>query len=437
MSSPGRGIILAAPSSGCGKTTLTLAILHALSQAGKPVRGAKSGPDYIDPAFHAAATRRPCVNLDPWAMGEARLKALCAGPELLVIEGAMGLFDGAGLEGRGATADLSRNLGLPVVLIVDAAKVAHSVAPMMAGFATADADVTVAGIILNRVGSDRHAAMLKQALLPLGLPILGMVPRDPAFALPERHLGLVQAEEHPSLQAFLETAAMLAARHIDLEHLANLSAPLPEATEAPPNLPRLGNRIAIAHDTAFAFSYPHLLDAWHATGASLHPFSPLAGQPPPPDIDAIFLPGGYPELWAGELAAMRDVWDGVRRAAERGLPIYGECGGYMVLGETLTDAKNKTHAMAGLLELHTSFATRKRHLGYRHLQTNHPILNGTWAGHEFHYASTVSARGTPLFTAQDADGEALPPMGLSSNNVFGSFAHIIDRSPLAPPDAKA
>ncbi|MCR9085540.1 MAG: cobyrinate a,c-diamide synthase [Rhodobacteraceae bacterium] len=428
----GRGLILGAPNSGSGKTTLTLALLRALSRrepsAEGPVHGAKSGPDYIDPAFHTAACGLPCVNLDAWAMSPDRLKALAAGPGLLLIEGAMGLFDGAGLAGRGATADLSRLLGLPVVLIVDAARMAQSVAPLVEGFARHDSGVRIAGVILNRVGSQRHTAMLRAALAPSGLPVLGAVPRQTDLALPDRHLGLVQASEHPDLSGFLDRAADAAASHIDLDALAALASPLPAHAQPPPTLSPLGSRIAVARDAAFAFAYAHMLDAWHAAGASLHPFSPLSGQPVAPEVDAVLLPGGYPELHAGELAAMRGVWDSVTRAAERGATVYGECGGYMVLGQSLTDAQGHAHRMAGLLDLDTSFATRRLHLGYRQLATDHVPLAGAWAGHEFHYATTLSARGTALFSAADADGSVLPDMGLRAGTVCGSFAHLIDRA---------
>ncbi|MEM8957069.1 MAG: cobyrinate a,c-diamide synthase [Pseudomonadota bacterium] len=430
---PGRALILAAPSSGCGKTTLTLALLRALSRspdiAVGPVRGAKFGPDYIDPAFHAAACGLPCPNLDPWAMSPDRLKLLAAGPGLLLVEGAMGLFDGAGVAGRGATADLARLLDLPVIIVIDAARMAHSAAALVEGFARHDPEVRVAGVILNRTGSPRHAAMLHAALEPTGLPVLGAVPRDADLALPDRHLGLVQATEHPDLEGFLNRAADVATAHIDLAGLAALAAPLPKPSLNPPALSPLGSRIAVAQDAAFAFAYPHLLGSWHAAGASLHPFSPLGGEPVPDDCDSVLLPGGYPELHAGVLAAMRHVWDSVTRAAERGATVYGECGGYMILGRSLTDADGTTHRMAGLLDLDTSFATRRLHLGYRKLTTDHGPLAGTWLGHEFHYATTLSARGTPLFGAKDADGAPLPDMGLRAGTVCGSFAHLIDRAP--------
>lgn len=415
------GLILAAPSSGSGKTTLTLGLLRAFRNRGISVRGAKSGPDYIDPRFHEAACGAPCPNLDAWAMSGDRIRALAAGPGLLLIEGAMGLFDAAA-DGRGATADLARILGLPVVLVVDAARMAQSVAPLVAGFVAHDPDVHIAGVILNRVGSPRHERLLRQAL---GLPVLGALPRDVGLAHPSRHLGLVQAAERPDLEAFLERTARAVAEAIDLDAFATLAAPLPAAQSAPV-LPPPAQRIAVAEDAAFAFAYPHLLSDWRAAGAEILPFSPLSDAAPARDAELIFLPGGYPELHAGRLAAARTFRTAMQAAA---VPIYGECGGFMVLGEGLVDAEGHRHEMLGLLSLETSFAARKLHLGYRRLFPRGGPFHGPLGGHEFHYATTLKAEGAPLFDAADAEGTALPPMGLFNGRVSGSFAHVIDAAP--------
>lgn len=419
------GLILAAPSSGSGKTTLTLGLLRALRQRGVPARGAKSGPDYIDPPFHEAACGAPCPNLDAWAMSPARIRALAAGDGLLLVEGAMGLFDGAPPDGKGATADLARMLGLPVVLVVDAGRLAQSVAPLVAGFAGHDPDVRVAGVILNRVGSARHAAMLRRALAPLGLPVLGAIPRRGGLSQPSRHLGLVQAQERTDLDAWLDTVAAVVAEAVDLDALADLAARLPDA-EAAPGLPPPAQTIAIAHDAAFAFSYPHQLADWRAAGAEIRCFSPLADEPVP-TADMVLLPGGYPELHAGRLAANSIFMEGLRSAAQVS-DIYGECGGYMVLGESLTDADGIRHAMAGLLPLRTSYDERKLHLGYRHLTPLGGPFSGPLTAHEFHYCTTLEASGAPLFEATDAEGTTLPPMGLRAGRVCGSFAHVIDRA---------
>ena len=426
MSDPG-GIIIAAPASGSGKTTVTLGLLRALHLRGIPVRSAKSGPDYIDPAFHAAATGADCVNLDGWAMSPDRIRALAAGPELLVIEGAMGLFDGAPPDGKGSTADLAQILGLPVVLVIDAARMAQSVAAIASGFANYNKALRVEAVILNNVGSARHEAMLRRALAPTGLQVLGAVQRQPDLSHPSRHLGLVQASERPDLMDYLGRAATLAETALDIDGLMALAVtakPIPTPAHRPwaP-----AQRIAVARDIAFGFAYPHLLADWRRAGAEVRFFSPLADEPVP-DADLIYLPGGYPELYAGQIAAASQFMQSLRNAAHIS-DIYGECGGYMVLGHSLIDVNGQTHRMAGLLDLETSFASRKLHLGYRHLHIKTGPFSGHWLGHEFHYASTVRANGAPFLTAQDAEGNQVSPMGLTQARVSGSFAHLIDRAP--------
>jgi len=412
--------VIAAPASGSGKTTFTLGLLRALKRSDLHVHAAKSGPDYIDPRFHEAACGQPCLNLDAWAMTPARIRSLSAGPLPLIIEGAMGLFDGAPPNGKGATADLARILGLPVVLVVDCGKMAGSVAPLVQGFIRHDRDVKIAGVVLNNVGSARHETMLRRALGDV--PVFGALPRTPALEQPSRHLGLVQAQERPDLDGYLESAADLVSAHCDMPVLQSLLVPLP-ARGGPSKRRPPAQTIAIARDAAFAFSYPHLLQDWQDAGATLRFFSPLADDPAP-KADLIYLPGGYPELHAGRLADSATFLASLRQSKA---PIYGECGGYMVLGETLTDKDGIVHKMAGLLPLETSFATRKLHLGYRELVAGDGPLAGTWKGHEFHYATTLRATGSPLFEARDAEGTTLPPMGLIRNNVSGSFAHIIDQ----------
>ncbi|MDR9394268.1 cobyrinate a,c-diamide synthase [Roseovarius sp. SYSU LYC5161] len=420
------GLIIAAPSSGAGKTTVTLALLRLLARDGVAVRGAKSGPDYIDPRFHEAACGATCVNLDAWAMTPPRVAALADGAGLLIIEGAMGLFDGAPPDGRGAAADLARQLGLPVILVVDAGRMAGSVAPLVAGFAGHDPGVRLAGVILNNVGSERHEAMLRRALGQTGLPVLAALRRSRDLGHPARHLGLVQAGERGDLDTFLDTAADALAASLDRQAALALAAPLPAAAPHA-GMPPPARRIAVARDTAFAFTYPHMLQDWRAAGAELRFFSPLADEPVP-EADFVFLPGGYPELHAGRIAAADTFMASLRRAA-RDTVIYGECGGYMVLGTGLTDADGQWHAMAGLLGLETSFAERKLHLGYRRLVPLRGPFDRPLAGHEFHYASTRATEGRPLFDATDAEGGALPPMGLSEGHVHGSFAHVIDAAP--------
>ncbi|WP_417688196.1 cobyrinate a,c-diamide synthase [Roseibium sp.] len=428
---PANGFLIAAPQSGAGKTTVTLALLRALRNTDVKVASAKSGPDYIDPKFHEAASGLPCINLDAWAMQPAQVRSLAAdhadAADLLIVEGAMGLFDGAA-NGTGSAADLAACLGLPVVFVVDCAKQAQSVAALVAGFRNFRADVQMAGLILNRVGSARHETMLRKALDPIGIPVLGAMPRHDDLVLPERHLGLVQAQEHAGLEHFLERAAATCAEHIDLAALGRLATPVRSADgEEKVDLPPLGQKVAVARDVAFAFSYSHILDGWRRAGAEVSFFSPLADEAPDRDADAIYLPGGYPELHAGRLAVAKKFKAAMQKAASEGALIYGECGGYMALGAALTDVDGIAHQMLGLLPLETSFATRKRHLGYRVVEAKSDI---PWAGalsaHEFHYATIVrEGAAERLFSARDAEGNMLDDMGLRAANVMGSFAHVI------------
>jgi cobyrinic acid a,c-diamide synthase len=425
-----KGIVIAAPRSGSGKTVITLGLLAALRRRGVVVAPAKTGPDYIDPAFLGRAALREAVNLDPWSMSPARLKSLAAmqavGADMLLVEGVMGLFDGAA-DGFGSTADLAELLELPVVLVVDAERQSQSVAPLVAGFANWRPGVRVAGVILNRVASMKHERMLVDALTATGIPCLGAIPRNADLVLPERHLGLVMPDEVAAFAAFVGTAAEAVGDYVDLERLRGLAAPIAEGDAAPAPLPPLGQRIAIARDDAFAFLYPHLLDGWQAMGAELNFFSPLANEAPPDDCDAVFLPGGYPELHGGTLAAANHFRAGLIAARDRHALIYGECGGFMVLGEALVDKAGETHAMAGLLPVTTRIDRPKRILGYRRLvQSGDLPWPGRLQGHEFHYSSARQSRLPPLFAATDARGEAMPPMGAVIGRVMGSYAHVVD-----------
>jgi len=421
--------MIAAPASGQGKTLITLGLLRALRRGGVDIRSAKSGPDYIDPAFHAAATGRPCLTLDSWAADPAQLaaRADAGAGAMLIVEGAMGLLDaaaGAPPGGPGSALALAEALDLPVLLVIDIARMGQSAGALAAGFAGA-ARGRLCGVILNQAGSARHAAMVRAAVAPV-LPVLGAVHRDPALAVPSRHLGLVQADERPDLEAFLEQAADRVAGQIDLAAVQDAARPVARPRCALRRLAPLGQRIAVASDRAFGFAYGHMLADWRAAGADILTFSPLADQPPAPTADAVFLPGGYPELYAGRLAGAAVFHQGMRAAAARGALIYGECGGYMVLGDGLVDADGRRHAMLGLVRLETSFAARRRHLGYRRLQALGGPWQGPLAGHEFHYATTLLAEGAPLFRMHDAAGTDLGPAGLCQDRVMGSFAHVIE-----------
>ncbi|MDB5504949.1 MAG: cobyrinic acid a,c-diamide synthase [Tardiphaga sp.] len=430
------GLLISAARSGAGKTTVTLGILAALARRGLRVRAAKAGPDYIDPAFHAAATGSASVNLDSWTMPGALLDSLMAeaadGADLVVVEGVMGLFDGVpGVAGReGSSANIAAQFRLPVLLVLDVTAQSQSAAAMVRGFASHDPDVRVAGVILNRVGSDRHRRLITDAIEKLGMPVVGSIPRNETFGLPERHLGLVQAGEHGDLAARFTVLAEMAEKHLDLDAIVALATPIDSARNtiaaalAPP-----GQRIALASDGAFSFVYPHLLDDWRRAGSEIVRFSPLADEGPPEHCDVCWLPGGYPELHAATLAnATRFREDLIRFARTR--PVHGECGGYMVLGAAIEDADGVMHAMTGLLCHVTSFQKRRLHLGYREarLLADSPIgAAGTRVrGHEFHYASLIS-QGTddPLVDLSNAQGEPVGERGGRRGHVTGSFFHAI------------
>ncbi len=425
------GFVIAAPHSGSGKTTITLGLLRALKRRGVEAQPFKAGPDFIDPAFHHAALGVECLNLDPWAMRTDYLTSLVgAGRGTIIVEAMMGLFDGAA-DGTGSAADLAAMLNLPVILVVDSSRQSHSIAALVSGFAKFRADIIIAGVILNRVGSPRHETMLREALDTILVPVLGVIFRDAELKLPSRHLGLVQAGEHHQLEAFIEYAGDRVEAGVDIDALLGLSH-VDVQFEHAEGLAPLGQKIAVAHDMAFAFSYPHILNSWRDQGAEISMFSPLVDDEPDRRCDAVFLPGGYPELHAEKLSQNRNFIDGLKAAADAGKMIYGECGGFMVLGEGLVVADGKRHEMANLLPLATSFEKRKLKLGYRLAtpQSDLPFAKkgSVLTAHEFHY-STIEKQGSAdsLFSISDARGEDLGVCGLRRGNVAGSYMHVIDR----------
>ncbi len=421
-----KGCVLAAPHSGAGKTLVTLGLLRALRRQNIAVESAKVGPDYIDPAFHHKASGRPCHNLDLWAMGKKSLLNKSFDRQaLLIIEGVMGLFDGAD-NGYGSTADIAALYKLPVFLIIDASAQGQSAAALLHGFKTYRDDVAIKGIIFNRVASTRHGEILKRAAQQVNLPVLGLLPKERHLMMPSRHLGLVQAVENEDLENFIERAADFIADYLDIALLQNLMEEPEKAMGSQEILAPLGQKIAIAKDKAFSFLYPHLLEGWQNQGACLSFFSPLENEAPEAEADAVFLPGGYPELYADRLSANSIFLSGLKSVTRTAL-IYGECGGFMVMGDGLVDSKGVRHKMAGLLPHVTSFQEKKRHLGYRKLSHQSAL---PWPiklrGHEFHYSNLIgNTVGTPLFEAETARGEELLPMGLQEGRIMGSYAHII------------
>jgi cobyrinic acid a,c-diamide synthase len=433
-----RALIIGAPRSGSGKTSVTIGLLRAYQRRGIKVRGIKTGPDFIDPGFHEAATRLPGLNLDSWAMAPDLLRHLAleqaADADLVLIESAMGLFDGIPGEPNrsGAASDLARLFGLPVLLVLDVSGQSQTAAAIACGFVHYDPAVKIAACILNRAGSERHRKLSGDAIEAIGLPVVGTVLRDPLLSLPERHLGLVQASEHPQMHAHIDRLADVMEQSLDLDAIYAAAMPfaMPEGS-LEKALPPPGQRIALAEDAAFTFLYPHLKRQWQAMGAELVPFSPLADEAPAAHCDICWLPGGYPELHAGKLAAADKFKAGIKAFSET-KQVHGECGGYMVLGETLEDAEGVTHAMTALLSHATSFAKRKMNLGYRRATLQVACGLGKPGdivrGHEFHYASVVSSgHDEPVATIADGAGREIGPSGGRRGQVSGSFFHAIAR----------
>ncbi len=363
---------------------------------------------------------------------DALAAASAADADLVVAEGSMGLFDGVrAAENRtGANADIAARYGWPVVLVIDVSGAAQSAAAVALGCRLYDPRVTIAGVILNKVASARHRRLVEAGMERAGLPVLGALMREAGLVLPERHLGLVQARETADLDARLDRLADLAEAGIDLDAiLAAAGGTVPIATGALPRPP--GQRVAVASDEAFSFLYPHLEAGWRAAGAEILPFSPLADAAPPKAADACWLPGGYPELHAGRIAGASRFLDGLRAFAQT-RPVHGECGGYMVLGQSLEEADGATHAMAGLLPVATSYRQRRLHLGYRlaGLCADGMLGRGgsRLVGHEFHYASELSpppSEAEALARVSDAEGVDLGPAGHRRGLVGGSFFHLI------------
>ena len=427
------GLMISAPASGTGKTTVMLGLLRALRDDGLVVQPYKSGPDYIDPAFHLAAAGRPSFTYATWAMDATLLGGISAqqdGADICVAEGSMGLFDGVatrGQSGFGSSAETALAMGWPVVLVIDVGGQAQSAAATALGFKMYNPDLPFAGVILNRVASPRHERLTRVGMEQAGITVLGALPRRGDLKLPERHLGLIQAVEHPDLEAAIAGYATFLRENVDLEAI-RAAARSGQAAPAHPLPTPPAQRIALARDAAFSFTYPHLLTGWRAAGADILPFSPLADQAPDPSADLVWLPGGYPELHAGTLAGAATFKAGLRMHAET-KPVHGECGGYMALGEVLIDKDGTRHEMAGLLGLVTSYEKRKFNLGYRRavLERKMPGFDAGAAlrGHEFHYSSIIDQPDAALAAVFDADGNPVTQTGSHKGNVTGTFFHLI------------
>ena len=429
------GILISAPSSGTGKTTVMLGLLRAFSDMGLRVQPFKSGPDYIDPAFHHAAARKASFNLDSWGMDEALMNTIVAEGEdadIAIAEGSMGLYDGVatkGASGFGSSAETAVRFGWPVILVVDVSGQAQSAAATALGFMNYMPDLPFGGVILNRVASPRHERLARLGMEQAGIKVLGVLPRRGDLALPERHLGLIQAIEHPDLEQAISNYASFLSEHVDLDAIRAVA----QGTNAP-KVGRLvrppAQRIALARDAAFSFTYPHLLKAWRSEGAEILPFSPL-NDDLVPDADLVWLPGGYPELHAGTLAGANRFLTSLREHAAT-KPVHGECGGYMALGTTLIDKEGVAHKMAGLLGVVTSYEKRKFHLGYRQAVLQEAVIGyqrgSRLRGHEFHYSTILEEPDAPLAQVTDADGNLVSETGSLRGHVSGTFFHMISEA---------
>ena len=440
-----KSIIIAAPQSGSGKTIITLGLMECFKRRGLHVAPFKVGPDFIDPGYHRLVCGSPSINLDGWICPPEFVRETftrhSTGADIAVIEGVMGLFDGiSGVSDQGSTAHVARITGAPVVLVVDAKSQARSVAALVKGFVEFDSRVRVAGVIFNNVASEGHARILREALetLETTTKALGFIPRDERLHIPSRHLGLLTAEENPLPGEFLDHLAEVIKEHVDLGLLwaaggagsASRELPFDERPVAAPAGETV--RIAVARDEAFCFVYEDNLRLLREAGAELVPFSPLRDDLLPGDIGGIYLPGGYPEVFADTLQDNRSIRGKIRNAVEAEMPVYAECGGFIYLTEGVVDTKNETesfHELLGIIPVTTRMLPRRKALGYREIVLTDDALlgpKGTIArGHEFHY-SEMGEMPSPvqrLYRVRKS-GVDLGAEGYAYKNCLASYIHL-------------
>lgn len=429
-------LVIAAPRSGSGKSTVTTGLIAALS-SDYVVQGFKVGPDYIDPGYHTAASGRVSHNLDTWMVSPVQVQRTfaraVAGADVALVEGVMGLYDGydARTE-RGSTAEVAKLLDAPLVLVIDVGKMARSAGAMALGYRDFDPALNLAGVICNNVASDKHGRWVREAIESIGLPVLGCVPRRASLTIPERHLGLHMAlERQEAVQAFLVAAAALVQTHVDLARLwqlAGTAAPWTVEEDGMRQTIPVRTRIAVARDEAFCFYYEDNLDLLRAAGAEIVFFSPLRDASLPAGSAGLYLGGGYPELYATRLAANEGMISAIRAAVDAGMPTYAECGGLMTLTESITDLEGETHPMVAALPGRAQMRQRLA-MGYRRVIACRDTLllpeGGETRGHEFHYSDwevpVDLPRAYALFPRQ---GEAVRHEGYARDNLLASYVHL-------------
>jgi cobyrinic acid a,c-diamide synthase len=434
-----KGIVIAGAHSGCGKTTVSLGLMAALVQRGLRVAPFKVGPDFIDPGHHARVAGVPSRNLDGWMLtreynGDLFRRAAAAA-DIAVVEGVMGLFDGYdGATEAGSTAQMAKWLGLPVLLVVDARHMARSAAALVQGYENFDPTVSFAGVVFNRLGSPRHLEYLRQALDgAVRMPCLGGILREDVLRMPERHLGLVTVEDHPLDEAAIGRLADRIEQSLDLDRLLKGLPGLRVPRAGPPDRAVGGHdgvRIGVARDSAFCFYYPDNLERLEACGARLLFFSPIGDAGLPSGIDGLYLGGGYPEVFASELAANAPMRCSIREQSEAGMPIYAECGGFMYLCRELEDHQGRRFPMAGCFPFKTRMLPRLKALGYREVRLHRPTVIGETGtvlrGHEFHYSELTESpeAGETVYRIADRHGVQNVAEGYQLRQTLGSYIHL-------------
>jgi cobyrinic acid a,c-diamide synthase len=421
-----------------GKTAISVGLCRAWQKRGHDVVPFKKGPDYIDMGWLSRAARRPCYNLDLFLMNREQALysfGLNAGKaDMAVIEGNRGIYDGMDLEGSVSTADLAKLLKSPVILIVDCTKVTRTVAALVLGCQSFDREVPIRGVLLNKLATSRHESIIRRSIERYcGIPVVGAIPKLKDITFPGRHLGLVPPQEHPSGEHAIETAAQVAEKHLDLESLWKISSaapPLDFRFEAEPEITGKGITIGVIHDSAFQFYYPENLDALQRAGANLIEFSALTDDLPC-SLDALYIGGGFPETHAALISANETLRKAIKEAAEKGLPIYAECGGLMFLGEELF-WEGKSYPMVGILPITIGVSNKPQGHGYTVIEAETPNpyykTGQVLHGHEFHYSHilAMSEKDGVYFAFKMKKGEGIMNKkdGLCYKNVLATYSHL-------------